>query len=304
MSQSSRLALEASPRSASTARRWVRDTYLAIGRDDLVDSASLGISELVTNAVLHGSAPIHVQMGGTAAHPRVEVHDGSQRLPRQPEPPGEMDLDDPLEALATFGRGMAIIARSSLAWGATATEHGKIVWFEPAEADEEAFVLGVLDEDDHPYATIPRTEETREVRLDGVDLGLLESLRRRYGDLRREVRLLSLSHRDAYPVAEQLTEVFTRYEALFPSSLLHDVLTASAAGQTHANLSAHFPLSASELLATMLDMFELADAFCRVERMLSLERTPEQRALHEWLMNEIITQVDGGPATRWAPQRS
>ena len=51
----------------------------ALGRDDLADAAQLGVSELVTNAILHADPPIAVRLGGTRSHPRVEVHDSSAR---------------------------------------------------------------------------------------------------------------------------------------------------------------------------------------------------------------------------------
>ena len=65
------------------------DTCHDIDRDDLVECAELGVSELVTNAVLHGSPPIKVRVRGTWEHPRVEVIDGSTEPPdpaRQPRP--------------------------------------------------------------------------------------------------------------------------------------------------------------------------------------------------------------------------
>ena len=50
-----------------------------IGRGDLADAAELGVFPLVTNAILHANPPIVVRLGGTHAHPRVEVHDGPAR---------------------------------------------------------------------------------------------------------------------------------------------------------------------------------------------------------------------------------
>ena len=71
------LALDPDPRSVQEARRWVVSTCRELGRDDLVESAELAISELVTNALLHAEHPITVRVAGTVDHPRVEVSDGS-----------------------------------------------------------------------------------------------------------------------------------------------------------------------------------------------------------------------------------
>jgi hypothetical protein len=46
-------------------------------------------------------------------------------------------------------------------------------------------------------------------------------------------------------------------------------------------------------------MFDVADAFCRAERLLSLARTAPQRALHNWLLGEVIHQLDGATAQPW-----
>jgi len=42
------------------ARRWVADLCTKIGRPELSECAQLGVSELVTNALLHGEPPINV----------------------------------------------------------------------------------------------------------------------------------------------------------------------------------------------------------------------------------------------------
>jgi len=76
------LALPASPPSVRLARDWVAGVLQDIGRDELTDSARLAVSELVTNAILHADPPIVVRVGGTAAHPRVEVHDNSPAPPK------------------------------------------------------------------------------------------------------------------------------------------------------------------------------------------------------------------------------
>jgi hypothetical protein len=51
------LALEADAESAKRARTWVRDALEGLDRLDLLDAAEVGVSELVTNALLHGAPP-------------------------------------------------------------------------------------------------------------------------------------------------------------------------------------------------------------------------------------------------------
>ena len=292
MPLSSRLPLEATPRSASAARRWVSAICRQLDRDDLVDAAELGTSELVTNAVLHGAEPIVVMVRGTASHPRVEVHDGSPELPDPPTP----SQDD---ELTTFGRGLEIVARCAYSWGATTQPAGKVVWFEPTAGESEHFVEGLIEQ---PEVGIPepRSEGAVPVVLAGFDLPLMAELSRQYSELRRELRLLALSHRESYPLATDLVAMFATYERQFPQDF-HDQLTAAYAdGRHRTDLRVSMAPEASPIFATMLDMFDLADEFCRAERLLSLERSHRQRAFHTWMLTEIVAQVDGEEPTAWS----
>ena len=83
------LVLPATPPSVKLARSWVSKILEEIGRGDLVDAAQLGVSELVTNALIHSQPPLSVRVRGTIDHPRIEVVDSSpvppQRTPVTPQ---------------------------------------------------------------------------------------------------------------------------------------------------------------------------------------------------------------------------
>lgn len=91
---------------------------------ELLDDALLLISELVTNAVLHGGPPILLGIECDGDVLRVRVRDGSPVVPspRQAGPDAE------------GGRGMTLVELLTNTWGVTpvADEHGagKQVWFE------------------------------------------------------------------------------------------------------------------------------------------------------------------------------
>src|SRR6201747_2582884 len=89
------LVLPASPPSVRLARSWVSQILAEIGREDLVDAAQLGVSELVTNALIHSQPPLSVRVRGTVDHPRIEVGDSSP-VPPPPAPnaPAPEDVDD------------------------------------------------------------------------------------------------------------------------------------------------------------------------------------------------------------------
>lgn len=288
------LPLSASPRAVADARRWVRDICVELKRDDLVECAELGVSELVTNAVLHGAEPIAVRVRGTASHPRIEVIDGSSEPPSPPAPSSDSE-----EFLTTFGRGLSIVAMSSVAWGASIEPDGKVVWFEPApEVREDGGAEAVIDStvEDEPR---PVSDDAKEVRFLGVDLRLYSSLTRQYYELRRELRLLAVAHQDHYPLAADLSAMFTSFERQIPNDLGRAVNAARRAGARTVDATIRMEPEASSIVSTMMEMFDLADAFCKAERLLSLQRTPDQREFHLWYLGEMVRQLAGERPRSW-----
>ncbi|CAM3702149.1 ATP-binding protein [Nocardioides zeicaulis] len=296
MPLTSELTLASSPRAAADARRWVGDICRRLERHDLVECAELGVSELVANAIIHARAPYKVRVRGTASHPRIEVVDGSTSPPVPP--PGPIAQDD-LDLLLTFGRGLSIVAQCAVAWGATIEADGKIVWFEPAqEMREEPTAEWVMDVHDQ-LPPEPLSEAALEVRLIGMDVPLHASLSRQYGELRRELRLLSLSHQTDYPLAGDLTSMFASFERQFPDSFREQVRDAEERGAPRVDVAFPMVREASPIFVTMTEMFDVADAFCRAERLLSMARTPHQRSFHNWMLGELINQLDGSEAQPW-----
>lgn len=292
------LTLGADPRAPQEARRWVASVCEELGRDDLVECAELGVSELVTNALLHAGAPIHVRVRGTAEHPRVEVSDSSHEPPTlSPDPETEAD-----ELMSTFGRGLRIVARCSIAWGAAIEPEGKVVWFEPTvsphhdTAPEGALFdlseLGLALSD-------PEAGQMAPILFENVPVDPLLTLRRHYRELRREVRLLSLAHEEDYPLAKTLTDVFAGFDQAYPNEITHQVSAAVASGADTVDLDLKLDPTRVAMFEQMLTLLELADEFCRGQRLLSLARSPEQVAFQEWFLGEFVRQAHGEQPRPW-----
>lgn len=109
--------------SPSRARAFARSAECSEHATEVLSDSLLLISELVTNSVLHGGAPIVLAVECDGDSVRVSVRDGS------PVPP-ELATRGPD---AEDGRGIALVELLSDAWGVApvSDEHGvgKEVWF-------------------------------------------------------------------------------------------------------------------------------------------------------------------------------
>ena len=92
------------------------ELHLDIDGTDL----TLLVSELVTNACVHGAEPICVCLDVDQGRVRVEVEDGSSVMPEVQRSDGR----------STVGRGLLIVESLSRAWGAERVGAGKVVWAE------------------------------------------------------------------------------------------------------------------------------------------------------------------------------
>lgn len=111
------------------ARRFVRRVLDDLGCQEVAEDAELLVSEVVTNAVLHGggaSTPVRVERIDDGV--RIEVVDPGHVFPAEPQ---EVDLSTP------GGLGLSIVDNLSDRWGVTPTDQGKVVWFELVESAED-----------------------------------------------------------------------------------------------------------------------------------------------------------------------
>ncbi|SFC34185.1 hypothetical protein SAMN04487968_105244 [Nocardioides terrae] len=290
------LTLAPGPKGVQDARRWIVRVFRDISRYELLDCAELGVSELVSNAILHGADPIQVRVRGTTDHPRVEVRDASVEQPVLPAPLA-LDRDDDL--LLTFGRGLSIVARSSCAWGAEIEADGKVVWFEPAPdfaTDGVDGMISVLA----PAAQPHTAEDLIDIVILGVPLQLYVGFQAHFRELRREVRLLALAHAADYPLADDLSDLFKALETDLHTGIgLTEFLEAPAEGSPSADLTVRMPRSAAPTLERFLHLLDLADEFCRQKRLLSLARTEEQRIFQTWFLGEYVRQASGHHPLPW-----
>ncbi|CAJ60497.1 MULTISPECIES: ATP-binding SpoIIE family protein phosphatase [Frankia] len=117
------LALPAVAASAGQARMAMRDVMLDYGITS-VEDATLLVSEVVTNAVLHARSDLVLRASLEPGRLRISVEDREGgHLPR----PGAAAANKPDPE---SGWGLLLVEALSLAWGVETTPGGKRVWFD------------------------------------------------------------------------------------------------------------------------------------------------------------------------------
>ncbi|MFF8632962.1 ATP-binding protein [Streptomyces pilosus] len=107
------------PGARAFARRVLEDWGVHASR---IDDVLLCVSELATNALLHGVPPgrgLLLRLLPYADSVRVEVHDSGGGVPAVPR--GAPDES---------GRGLLLVAGLADRWGVTERDPGKVVWCE------------------------------------------------------------------------------------------------------------------------------------------------------------------------------
>lgn len=116
------LVAETVPSSVARIRRFAVDACRRNASGVDCDTVALLVSEVATNALVHGAGEVRVRVVPGPPGVRIEVEDGSSTLPRRRQ----------ASAVDEGGRGIALVEALSTAWGSEASTEGKMVWFELA----------------------------------------------------------------------------------------------------------------------------------------------------------------------------
>jgi hypothetical protein len=105
------------PTAPRASRNFVSRTLLDWGLGRLIPSASLVVSELVTNSTIHAGSDVDLSLSWNLEALRLTVRDNSFDLPRQRFPRFDQN-----------GRGLSVVAGLSRSFGVLPTDDGKVVW--------------------------------------------------------------------------------------------------------------------------------------------------------------------------------
>jgi anti-sigma regulatory factor (Ser/Thr protein kinase) len=303
--RASELALTRAPDAARRARKLVVDTLGSDDDPDAVHSAELAVTELVTNALLHGQPPVVVRVVLGDARVRVEVADGSPNLPVRAVPSAD----------AMTGRGLALVEAVSIDWGAEPVADGKVVWAEiPCPSLSGGTSTEATGAVGSPHAVptrpgaTPTEGGTRDVtvRLGDVPTDLLLAAKAHVENLVREFTLAAsgAASGKSAAVPPKLAELIEDVVHGWSSARLaikRQALDAAAHGRERTSLTLRLPPSAVVAGERYLDALDGADEYARRAELLTLATPREHKVFRRWYTEAIITQLRAAAAGRPGP---
>jgi PAS domain S-box-containing protein len=279
--------LSATPESAGDARQFVATALEGLD-EDVVYTAQLVTTELVTNAILHAGSELEVRAWATRGRVHVRVFD---REPARSLVPRQMTAD------AETGRGLHLVEALSAAYGVESSADGKAVWFElwPDVAAEthagSDWSMPISEEGDR--AT---------VRLLDVPIGLCRAAQRHRAALLREGRLALLLDRDSIEVElDDLVATARLNDAL--DAALNTAFAGASPAEGSVTCDVELPVHWSPLAVSLLQVLEALNNAARAGRLLTRPALPEVRRFRRWLLDEVTIQLGGGSPSPWTAEQ-
>ena len=308
------LPLPAAPSSAGAARRFVRDVLGEIGREAWSESASLAVSELVTNAVLHAHTDVELAVVTELEQVRIEVRDDNPVLP------SARSYDDH----ATTGRGLELIAAVSDSHGVESLgDAGKVVWccISGRREEDEPDVDELLAAwDDGVELTSPAAQaavpDAVPVVLQHMPATLWLAAREHHDALLRELALLRVSADQAGDLPDADLAAADAARALVDAAVDAELERAHEQGRAAVPLPQYHPGAlpavppSMELrlvvppadvaaFAVLQDVLDEGERLAGADRLLVRPGLPEVVAVRDWACEQVIAQVAGSPAGPW-----
>ncbi|MGW0085644.1 ATP-binding protein [Streptomyces sp. NPDC003393] len=268
------------PQSVSVARRFVRDV-LEESPPDVVDTAQLLVSELVTNAVVHANTEVEVRAWATDGRAHVQVSDRK---------PAHGLVSQRFSSYASTGRGLGMVEQLASNHGVHIGRDHKTVWFELWTGTAQPPTPGW----DTSF-----TSRGPNVTVTLIDLpGALHKAAQQHREaLLRESLLTALSDdrptslRDDLRTAHECNHMVKAALAAAPEQL--------AAHGDLRTLRVPIPADAGPSLRTLDRMLDHAQEEACAGRLLTRPALPQTRAANHWILDQFISQLAGRPPTAW-----
>ncbi|MGY1440052.1 SpoIIE family protein phosphatase [Streptomyces reniochalinae] len=268
------------PESVTQARRFVR-TALSGVAPDMLATAELLVSELMTNAVLHARTEAEVSAWslGRTVHVQVSDHRPSRGVVSPDRHP-----------YASVGLGLTLVEELASCYGVRVGDGQKTVWCElwPEGTSPPPSGWGHTLPPDQPGVTI--------TLVDLPDALYVTSLQHRHALLRE----LTLAAFAGDPVGVRPEELATAHDM---SNVVSARVTAALEEQRSAagvrSLQVTIPADATPALFAARRTLDLGEEAAGHERLLTLPSLPQNRVFRQWLFDQITGQISGKDPTAW-----
>lgn len=294
-----RVPLRPVPASVPQARRVLAELLAGTPLGGRADEARLAVSELVTNAVLHGRSPIELTLRLTQDCLHVQVRDSNPVSP-------SFGMLDPT---AVTGRGLLLISASADRWGVEPHAHGKTVWFEldrkPSRRDRpdvEELLASWGDE----LVEDPAAEQVR-VMLTDLDVILTARAEAHVEGLLRELALVlraepaggpatGVDDRPAEPAEEQraVAQRVLRAAAELAglrAEMRRQLTAAVAADRQRIDLELTVTRGDAEAVRDFAHAVDDADRLSRQGRLLAAPAPPELSYARQSYLHRVLSQL-------------
>ncbi len=280
------LPLTPVPEAVPAARALLREVVAGTVFEARLPDGELALSELVTNAVLHGREPIEVTLRLTGDVLRAEVSDANPVSP-------SFSMLDPT---AVTGRGLLLISASGDRWGVEPGTPGKVVWFEllaegpdrAVEIDVDALLAAWGDD----LVGDPALECVRVVLTD-LDVALTARSEAQVEALVRELTLVVGA--GTAPAAQLRTarNVLAAATAMDPvrADLRHQVSLALARGATTVDVTVTIRRDDAEIVRDFAHALDEADRLSRTGRLLTTPAPIELSDARAAYLRRILAQL-------------
>lgn len=272
----------------------LQDALVRSGADHLIDSATLVLSEIVTNAFVHAGTEVRVHLWSTDVAVRVEVEDGAAHVPSRRR----------YADTAGTGRGLQLLEGLVDRWGTVERPGGKTVWFEIG-----AFTPVTEDPDDPDPVVLAAHQSsgrTCPVTLREVPLLMHLAWQEHAAALLREYLLHVLGDDDdILDRHAQASSAMSLLNEQLPAPELSDEPTALMADAVGPKVTAdevvlHVPVDLVPHFDTLDALLRLAGAAANGGHFLGPPTQPEIEEMRQWMCSEVARQAAGdATATPW-----
>ena len=279
------LELPTTPDAVPAARAVLREVLPGSGLAHRLEDGELALSELVTNAVLHGRDPLSVRVALGDDVLRAEVRDAN------PVSPSFSMLDQ----TAVTGRGLLLISAVSDRWGVEPSPDGKVVWFELLAGRDVQTVLDVdvLLASWGDELVLDPADECVRVVLTDLDVPVVARSEAHVEALVRELTLV-LSAGGA-PAADRRPagNVVAAASAVDPvrADLRHQIAVALAHGRRTVDVELNVRRRDAEAVRDLLHALDEADRLSRSGRLLLTPAPHELSDARGAYLRRILAQL-------------